>query len=85
MVETVRFRAVMWLVMLKSTKDHVLGVDTPGQQVLPRVWYGTSCLLIGDVVGCVPCSDDLEICVVTHPGSQGARGVVVPRPARETL
>jgi hypothetical protein len=76
MVEAVRFCAVMWLVMLKSTKDHVLGVDTLGH-VLPRVWYGTSCLLIRDVVGCVPYSDEWEICVVTHPGSQGARGVVV--------
>jgi hypothetical protein len=27
----------LWLVMLESAKDRVLGVDTPGQQVLPRV------------------------------------------------
>jgi hypothetical protein len=27
----------MWIVMLESTKDRVLGVDTPGQQVPPRV------------------------------------------------
>jgi hypothetical protein len=30
MVETVRFRQVMWFVMLESTKDQVLGVDTLG-------------------------------------------------------
>jgi hypothetical protein len=31
MVETVGFRQVMWLVMLESAKDRILGVDTPGQ------------------------------------------------------
>jgi hypothetical protein len=46
--------------------------------VLPRVWYGTTCLLIRDVVRSVPCSDELEIGVVTHLGSHGARGAVVP-------
>jgi hypothetical protein len=56
MVETVGFRQVMLFVMLESAKDQVLGVDTPGQQVPPRVWYGTACLLIGDVVGCESCS-----------------------------
>jgi hypothetical protein len=69
---------VMWVVMLESAKDRVLGVDTPGQQVPPRVWYGTTCLLIRDVVGCVPYSDEWEIDVVTHLGSHGARGVLVP-------
>jgi hypothetical protein len=43
MVETVGFHQEMWLVMLKSTKDRVLGVDTPGQHVPPRVRYGTAC------------------------------------------
>jgi hypothetical protein len=52
MVETVGFHQVMWVVMLESAKDRVLGVDTPGQQVPPRVWYGMACLLIRDVVGC---------------------------------
>jgi hypothetical protein len=51
MVETVGFHPVMWLVMLKSTKDQVLGVDTPGQQVPPRVRYGMACLLIRETVG----------------------------------
>jgi hypothetical protein len=33
MMETVAFRQVMWVVMLESAKDRVLGVDTPRQQV----------------------------------------------------
>jgi hypothetical protein len=45
--------------------------------VPPRVRYGTACLLIRDVVGSVPCSDEWEIGVVTCIGSHGARGVVV--------
>jgi hypothetical protein len=78
MVETVGIRQVMWFVMLESPKDRVIGVNTPGQQVLPRVRYGTTCLLIRDAVGSVPCSDEWEFGVVTCPGSHGARGVVVP-------
>jgi ABC-type dipeptide/oligopeptide/nickel transport system permease subunit len=58
MVETVGIRQVMWLVMLESAKDRVIGVDTLGQQVLPRLWYGMTCLLIRDAVGSVPCSDE---------------------------
>jgi hypothetical protein len=85
MVETVGIHQVMWLVMLKSAKDRVIGVDTPGQQVSPRVWYGTTCLLIRDAVRSVSCSDEWEFGVVTHPGSHGARGAVVPRLPRETL
>jgi hypothetical protein len=77
MVETVGIRQVMWLVMLKSGKDRVIGVDTPGQQVPPRVRYGMSCLLIRDVMGSVPCSDEWEFGVVTRPGSHGARGAMV--------
>jgi hypothetical protein len=57
-VETVGFGQVMWIVMLESTKDRVLGVDTPGQQVSSRVRYGTACLLIRDVVESVPYSDE---------------------------
>jgi hypothetical protein len=55
MVETVGFRQVMWLVMLESATDRILGIDTPGQQVSPHVRYGTTCLLIRYVVGCVSC------------------------------
>jgi hypothetical protein len=78
MVETVGFRQVMWIVMLESAKDRVLGVDTPGQHVPPCVWYGTTCLLIRDVVESEPCSDEWEIGLVTRLGSHGARGDVVP-------
>jgi hypothetical protein len=42
MVETVVFRQEMWLIMLESAKDRILGVDTPGQHVPPRVRYGTA-------------------------------------------
>jgi hypothetical protein len=43
MVEMVGIRQVMWIVMLKSAKDRILGVDTSGQHVPPRVRYGTAC------------------------------------------
>jgi hypothetical protein len=36
--------------MLESAKDRVIGVDTLGQLVPPRVHYGTACLLIRGVV-----------------------------------
>jgi hypothetical protein len=78
MVETVGIRQVRWYVMLKSAKDRVMGVDTSGQQVSPHVRYATACLLIRDVVESVPYSDEWKFGVVTHPGSHGARGVVVP-------
>jgi hypothetical protein len=68
---------VMWFVMLESTKYRVIEVDTPGQQVPPRVRYGTTCPLIRDIVGSVPSSDEWEIGVVTRLGSHGARGVMV--------
>jgi hypothetical protein len=71
--------------MLESAKDRVIGVDTPGQQVLPCVRYGTACLLIRDAVRSVPCSDEWEFGVVTRPGSHGARRAVVPRLPRKTL
>jgi hypothetical protein len=79
MLETVGFLQVMWFVMLESAKDRVLGVDTPGEQVPPCVRYGMTCLLITDVVGSVPCSNEWEFGVVTRPGSHGGRGTVVPR------
>jgi hypothetical protein len=85
MVEMVGVRQVIWFVMLESSKDQVIGVDTPGQQVPPHVRYGTACLLIRDTLGSVPCSDEWEFDVVTRPGSHGARGAVVPRLPRETV
>jgi hypothetical protein len=54
----VGIRQVMWFIMLEFAKDRVLQVDTLGQQVPPCVWYGTTCLLIRDDVGSVPCSDE---------------------------
>jgi hypothetical protein len=56
MVETIGFRQVMWLVMLESAKDRILGVDTPGQHVPPCVQYGMACLLIRCAIGGVSCS-----------------------------
>jgi hypothetical protein len=78
MVEMARICQVMWFVMLESAKDRVLGVDSLGQQLPPRVRYGMACLVIRDAVGSVPCSDEWEIGVVTRLGSHGTRGVVVP-------
>jgi hypothetical protein len=61
MVEMVGICQVLWFMMLKSAKDRVLGVETPGQQVPPCVQYGTVVLLIRGDVGCVPCSDQWEL------------------------
>jgi hypothetical protein len=58
MVETVGIPQVMWFVMLESANYRAIGVDTTGQQVSPRVQYGTTCLLIRDAVESVPCSDE---------------------------
>jgi hypothetical protein len=55
-VETIGFHQVMWLVMLESAKDWILGVDTPGQHVPSRVLYGMACLLIRYAIGYVLCS-----------------------------
>jgi hypothetical protein len=46
----------MWLVLLESTKDRFLGVDSPGQHVPPCVRCGMSCLLTRIASGSVPCS-----------------------------
>jgi hypothetical protein len=58
MVETVGICQVMWFVMFKFVKDRVIGVDSSGQQVPPRVRYGTTFLLIRDVVGSMSYSDE---------------------------
>jgi hypothetical protein len=71
MVETVGIHLVMWFVMLKSAKDRVIGVDTPGQQVPPRVLYGMACLLIRDAVESVPCSDLVYLLAQTHMVQEG--------------
>jgi hypothetical protein len=54
-VETVGFHQVMWFVILESANERILGVDTWGQYVPPRVWFGTACLLIRYAIGCVSC------------------------------
>jgi hypothetical protein len=61
MVEMVGFHQVMWLVMLESVMNRILGVDTLGQQVMPCLRHGTNCLLIRGAIGSVPCSDKWEV------------------------
>jgi hypothetical protein len=46
MKEMVGFRQVMWFPKLKSAKDQILELDTPGQHVPQHVRYGMGCLLI---------------------------------------
>jgi hypothetical protein len=46
----------LWKVMLESAKDRFYRVDTPRQQVPPRIWYGTTCLLIRGTVGSMRCT-----------------------------
>jgi hypothetical protein len=55
-------RQVMWL--LESSKDRILGVDTLGQQVSPRVRHGMTFLVIKNTISCVSYSDDwgMECC-----------------------
>jgi hypothetical protein len=55
MVETVGIRQVMWIVMLESAKDRILGVDTLGQHVPPRVWNGMACWLIRKALVSLSC------------------------------
>jgi hypothetical protein len=53
--------------------------------VPPCVRYEMAYLLITVAMGSVPCWDEWEFGVVTHPASHGARGAVVPRLPQETL
>jgi hypothetical protein len=39
--------------LLESSKDWFLGVDPPGQHVPPCLRYGTTCLLIRELLVCV--------------------------------
>jgi hypothetical protein len=43
-------------VVIEFAKDRILGVDTPGQHVPPRVRYEMACLLIRNTIGSVSCS-----------------------------
>jgi hypothetical protein len=73
MVKMVGFRQEMWLVMLKSAKDWILGVDTPGQHVPPHVRYGTVCWLIRKALVSMSCwKRGTGMAIPTRP--QGARG-----------
>jgi hypothetical protein len=72
-----------WHVVLEFAKDRILGVDTLGQYVPPRVWYGMTCLLIRYAIGCVSCSvewDSIILCglsfIILYDLSEphGARG-----------
>jgi hypothetical protein len=58
MAETVGFRQVMWFVMLEHVKHQILEVDTSGQHVPPHVRYEMTRLLIMDVMGSVPWSNE---------------------------
>jgi hypothetical protein len=42
------FMVCVWF-LLESAKDRFLQVDPPGQLVLPRVRYRTTCLLIREL------------------------------------
>jgi hypothetical protein len=73
---------VLWLVMLESATDQILGVDTLGQQVPPHVRYGTACLLIRGAMGSVPCSDEWEVAwsfAQAHMVQEGPWYRVLPR------
>jgi hypothetical protein len=75
MEETVGVCQVMWLVMLEFAKDRILGVDTPGQHVPPRVWYGTACWLIRKALVSLSCRKrGTGMAIPTRP--QGARGAM---------
>jgi hypothetical protein len=43
MVEMAGIHQVMWFLMLESTKDRILAVETTGQHVPPHVRYGRAC------------------------------------------
>jgi hypothetical protein len=73
MVETVGIRQVMWIVVLESAKDRILGVDILGQHVPPRVWYGTTCWLIRKALVILSCwKSGTGMAIPMRP--QGARG-----------
>jgi hypothetical protein len=55
-LELWRWLIPSWHVVLEYAKNQILGVDTLGQHVPPRVQYGTACLLIRNAIGSVSCS-----------------------------
>jgi hypothetical protein len=50
-LEWLRWLIPSWHLMIESAKDRILGVDTLGQHVTPRVRYGVACLLIRNTTG----------------------------------
>jgi hypothetical protein len=60
-LEWLRWLIPSWHVVLEYAKDRILGVDTPGQHVPPRVPYGATCLLIRNTIVCVSCSEEWEM------------------------
>jgi hypothetical protein len=47
LLEWWRWLIPSWHVVLKSAKDQILGLDTPGQHVPPRVRYGAASYKLG--------------------------------------
>jgi hypothetical protein len=75
-LESWRWLIPSWHVVLESAKEWILGVDTLGQHVPPRVWYGAACLLIGNTIGCVSCSNEWGLAwdfAQAHMVQQGRR------------
>jgi hypothetical protein len=81
-------------VAFESPMERILEVDTPEQHVPPHVWYGTTCLLIRNAIGCVSYSIEwgltslflsyIVIYFVTYfvktPEPYGARGAFAGNP-----
>jgi hypothetical protein len=62
-------------VLLESAKDRILGVDTPGQHVSPRVRYETTCWLIRKALVSLSCRKrGTGMAIPMRP--QGARGAM---------
>jgi hypothetical protein len=79
----------MWL--LESAKHQILGVDTPGQHVPPRVWYGMACELIRNTIACVSCLEEWELtwyyaqAHMMQEGHVGETLALQAGPVRETV
>jgi hypothetical protein len=56
-----RWLILSYHMLLESVKDQILGVDTPGQHMPPRVRYRAACLLIMNTIVCVSCSEEWEL------------------------
>jgi hypothetical protein len=63
--------------LLKSAKERVLRVDTPGHQVSPHVRYGMTCLLIRNTICSVSCLGEWAMAQYFALDPYGARWVFV--------